>query len=356
MFQREVDSMTIKIQSIRREEWQQYAPTFHDYNYRQLWDFGVACAHRVGATSEHVAFCEHNQVIGLADVRLKTIPFSGTGIAYINGGPLVRSHPDGDPTILKAVLSELADDYVNRRKFVLRIQPSLGTDTWHSLQNTVFRDLGFSIRAGVKAYRTILLDLSSPLDDIRKQLDQKWRNCLNGSEKKGLVVTIGSDDSKFSEFMRLFDGMMSRKDFDVDLAPDFYRQVQNDMADHDKFKVAIVYGNDQPITGHISSILGDTCVYLLGASNEEGLKNKASYLVQWSVVQMAKQAGCRYYDLGGIDPDTNPGVYHFKKGMGGVDVTVPGPFAIYPTTWSKYVVTLFENLYRRYKMIRKPTR
>jgi hypothetical protein len=345
--------MTVTIQSIGREQWQKLAPTFYDNNYRQLWDFGVACAHRVGAMSEHVAIFDKDQVIGLADVRIKTIPFTGKGIAYINGGPLVRSDPEGDPRVLKTVLSELVSEFVNRRKLVLRIQPPLGTDLGHAQQKIVFEELGFLIMAEGRIYRTIVLDLSSPLDCLRKQLDQKWRNCLNNAEKRGLSIKTGSDDSFFVDFIQLFDGMINRKDFDVDLVPGFYRQVQHDLPDNDKFKVTIVYENDQPITGHVCSILGDTCMYLLGASNESGLKNKASYLVQWSVVQKAKQMGCRIYDLGGIDPEGNPGVYHFKKGMGGADVTIPGPYEIYPSTWSKFVVSMSERVYRRIKKMRK---
>ncbi|HEY6445190.1 MAG TPA: hypothetical protein VIY53_01925, partial [Acidobacteriaceae bacterium] len=35
--------------------------------------------------------------------------------------------------------------------------------------------------------------------------------------------------------------------------------------------------------------------------------------------------GIRLYDLGGIDPKANPGVYHFKKGFSGLDITQIAP-------------------------------
>jgi hypothetical protein len=40
-----------------------------------------------------------------------------------------------------------------------------------------------------------------------------------------------------------------------------------------------------------------------------------------------KEHGARGYDLGGIDPEANPGGYHFKSGFGGVDMTQLPPQA-----------------------------
>jgi len=50
------------------------------------------------------------------------------------------------------------------------------------------------------------------------------------------------------------------------------------------------------------------------------MKTKGSYLLQWRAIQWLKGKGCRWYDLGGINPETNPGVYHFKAGLSGIDV------------------------------------
>ena len=86
--------MEITLQPVDRDTGQQFAPSFMDYNYRQLWEYGVASAARVGAQSEHVAIYCDDELIGLADVRIKKIPIIKTGVAYINGGPLVRKECD----------------------------------------------------------------------------------------------------------------------------------------------------------------------------------------------------------------------------------------------------------------------
>lgn len=48
-------------------------------------------------------------------------------------------------------------------------------------------------------------------------------------------------------------------------------------------------------------------------------------IVLWSIVRKAADAGMKWYDFGGIDPGSNPGVYRFKVGLGGVDVQAARP-------------------------------
>jgi lipid II:glycine glycyltransferase (peptidoglycan interpeptide bridge formation enzyme) len=66
--------------------------------------------------------------------------------------------------------------------------------------------------------------------------------------------------------------------------------------------------------------MGDSAIYLLGATSDAGLNSKGAYLLQWTLINWLKDRGIRWYDLGGIDPAANPGVYSFKRGLSGVDI------------------------------------
>ncbi|MEE9432244.1 MAG: hypothetical protein V3V16_14435, partial [Melioribacteraceae bacterium] len=55
-----------------------------------------------------------------------------------------------------------------------------------------------------------------------------------------------------------------------------------------------------------------------------------------------KSLGKRWYDLGGIDAEENPGVYTFKTGMGGNEVTSIGGFEAGEDFISKKMVQLVE--------------
>ena len=103
-------------------------------------------------------------------------------------------------------------------------------------------------------------------------------------------------------------------------------------------QVLICEQNEKPIAGLVASAMGDSAVYLLGATSDDGLNAKGSYLLQWTLIQRLKENGVRWYDLGGIDPERNPGVYHFKRGFSGADVCQLTPLVACENMFSSAVV------------------
>jgi hypothetical protein len=341
------------IKTIDRTEWQRLALSFLDYNYRQLWDFGIACAKRLNATSQHVAVQENQEILGLADVRIKKIPVLGGGIAYVNGGPLVRRGKEDDCDRLRVCLNALVSEYVQKQGLILRIRTCLGPGSWNIKQNSVFEASGFSITQTIKPYRTFLLDLDRPLEDLRKDLSQKWRNNLKKAETRTEPIRCDHSVESFMRFSELYKEFRRKKQFDVDLDPVFYVEVQGLLAESERMRVALCEQEGSLISGHVSSLLGDTAVNLFRANTNAALSNRVSYRIQWDGVCYAHEQGCRWYDLGGIDPEGNPGVYSFKKGMGGEDVTVPGPFEYYPDGFRRLLVSSCEKAYKILRSLRK---
>lgn len=338
-------SSPCQIEVLTPAAWSAVARSCADLNYRQVVEFSAACATRVGAQAECVRIRDAGgTTIGLAHVRLKRLPLLG-GIAYINGGPLVRSGSQAEP-MLRNSLRALRQHYVKRGGMTLRVAPAIGSTEWHATLARVFAEEGFGPAGLGDAYRTIVLDLRPPVEQIRRRLEQKWRNCLNRAEKNGLTVRDGDAPELFEAFCTLYDDLRDRKEFHVELDARFYADVQRRLPAQERFAVTLVEFQGVPVAGHVGSELGDTAVYLLGATNRAGLEQKASYLMQWHVLQRARLRGCTAYDLGGIDPETNPGVYHFKCGMGGEDVTCPGPFEAQASGFRSMAVRQAERLYR----------
>ena len=80
----------MRVEPIGRTEWYREAADFRDLNYQHTWEFNLLAADRQGAGVEYVKIVDDSDVVGLASVRIKTIPLLGVGIAYIGGGPLIR--------------------------------------------------------------------------------------------------------------------------------------------------------------------------------------------------------------------------------------------------------------------------
>lgn len=334
---RQVDSAT----------WTNLTSCFADDNYRHSWEFGLASAFRVGARSEHVAIeCPGHGVVALADVRIRKVPYFGGGIAYINGGPLIWRDGLCQQEAVNAVVDSLVREYVHQRQLTLRVAPPLRGE---AVDGPL--EIALSSRAFVKldGRATIVVDISCAETEIRKRFHQKWRNCLNKSERSGLTVRAGQSFGFFKEFTPLFNDFLREKNFTVDLDAGFYERVQEEATEKDRFYVSLADYQGQVVAGHVASMLGDTCVYLLGAANRKGRDLNAAYFLQWQVIRASKAAGCRWYDLGGIDPVHNPGVYDFKKRMGGQERALPGPYELHPGGLRTLLTRCGEWVYRRLK-------
>ena len=317
-------------------EWSRVAQPLWGYGYRQTWSYGQELARIRGAVDEYVLIGDGRRVIGATGVRVKHLPILGGGLAYVSGGPLLTLDPEDGAfaSVLGHTIRALEAEYSRRRGCVLRVALPLVKEGQPALVEAVFRAAGFRLNEGrAFPYRTIRVDLAPPLDEIRTQLAQKWRNALNGALKQGLSVSVYDDAASLERFAALFDTFIARKGFAVDLGPQVYTRIQRALPPDERLVVQLAERDGELVAGHVSSMLGDSCVYLLGATSPAGLRAKAAYLLQWNTITLAKGRGLRWYDLGGIDPVGNPGVYHFKKGLGGEDITTPGPFEIAPRGW-----------------------
>jgi lipid II:glycine glycyltransferase (peptidoglycan interpeptide bridge formation enzyme) len=73
----------------------------------------------------------------------------------------------------------------------------------------------------------------------------------------------------------------------------------------------------EPIAGTVITQIGPTGLCLLAAADEKGRALGGAYQLQWRAIELLKAKGVRWYDLGGINPEQNPGCYRFKSGLGG---------------------------------------
>jgi GNAT acetyltransferase-like protein len=337
-----------------RDHWRRLTTGFRDHNYRQSWDFAEAMAARTGAKTEHLCLGGADHPLGLASVRVKPMPAMGTGIAYVSGGPLVRN---GDHETaggrLDTVLAALVREYVERRHLVLRVAPVIGDAAWNLEQERHFLRAGLRPAERVRGYTTILVDIARPIDEVRAGFAKKWRYHLGRAERAEIAVVQGTDPVLLEDFQRLFDEFVARKSFAVELDAGFYARLQARLPEGERLHVAIARIDDEPVAGVVTSLLGDTAVYLLGASNESARNANAPYLLQWSVIEAAAARGISWYDLGGIDPAGNPGVYRFKARMGGTELSAPGPYEIGPGRVRAGAVRTAERLVRAVRARRR---
>lgn len=131
--------------------------------------------------------------------------------------------------------------------------------------------------------------------------------------------------AEYRSFCHIYRQMRQRKTFETTVDEEEFMRIQEQLPEPHRMRILLCQENGATVAGLVATAMGDSAIYLLGATSDEGLNAKGAYLLQWNMIQWLKENGIRWYDLGGIDPEVNPGVYHFKKGFSGSDVIQVNP-------------------------------
>jgi lipid II:glycine glycyltransferase (peptidoglycan interpeptide bridge formation enzyme) len=320
------------------DEWSQMLDLFNDANVYQTWSYGQV---RWGRRSlSHLVLKRDGEVVGMAQLRIVRPTRFNFGMAYLRWGPMCeRRGTPLDSEVITRMASALETEYARNRKLFLRVLPNAfaGSERAAIVQSAF---CGFDAEPIVpdNTYRTFLVDLAPGLEELRKRLDAKWRNKLSGAEKNNLRVIAGSGSAEFRNFCQIYHQLRKRKTFETTVDVEEFARIQDDLAEPHRLRILICEYKGAPVAGLVVSAIGDSAIYLLGATSDEGLNSKGSYLLHWTMIQWLKEKGIRWYDLGGIDPIGNPGVYSFKKGFSGADVIQVNPMVACSSALSSAVV------------------
>jgi len=305
--------------------WSGMLDLFDDANIYQTFAYGGV---RWGAKNlSHLVLKSDGEILGIAQLRIVRPTPLKFGMAYLRWGPLCeRRGKPLNPEIFKSMASALVDEYVSKRRLFLRVLPNAfgGSERAEAMQSA-FASFTREKLTAENTHRTLVLDLNPSLAELRKNLDAKWRNKLSGAEKNNLKVVAGNGLAEYRIFCELYNEMRKRKSFETTVDVEVFQRIQEELAEPHRMRILICEDKGIPVAGLVVSAMGDSAIYLLGATSDAGLNAKGAYLLQWTMIQWLKDNGIRWYDLGGINPEANPGVYTFKKGMSGIDVCQINP-------------------------------
>jgi hypothetical protein len=305
-------SYNVIIDDFDHAEWEKNAKNFADYSIYQTWQYQQERANTASQElSRVIVKNDKNEVVTMCHIRIGSASSLGPKIGYVQQGPLVRGVDGGiicSDEALKAMLSE----YLGKKISVFRITPNISDDETGHQVSQMLNSGGFEFVGSISPYRTLMLSLEGTAEEIRKSLDRNFRRNLKKSEKAGIEIREDRD-VRFCEVLReLYHGSVKRKGF-KGLNPDEFIKPQSMLSPEEKMNFVAAYYENVPVSVHLASYLGDTGVALLVASNKKGLDCGSSYLIWWNACVAAKNAGMKRFDLGGIDPDNNPGSYRFKS-------------------------------------------
>ncbi|WP_448208358.1 lipid II:glycine glycyltransferase FemX [Azospirillum sp. sgz302134] len=237
-------------------------------------------------------------------------------------GPLWLDGVEPDQETLEATFRLLRracpDNAFNRASFLPELAAS--PETEDMLRRCGFRRFG-------PGYRTVWLDLSRNEDELRAAMARDWRQRLKGAEKAGLVIDLDWEAKNLPWLMKQEHEQALTKQFRPMTGPLAVR-IRNALVKGDGVLMAAALESKardaKPVASGLFYLHGTSATYQIGWANEAGRKSGAMRLILWRAALALKARGVSWLDLGGINPESAPGVTEFKLGTGGEAVETTG--------------------------------
>lgn len=175
--------------------------------------------------------------------------------------------------------------------------------------------------------KTLIYPIESNVSQRREKLSKNWSRNLSRGEQRELTVSewtnpnasqIATLTSEMSQYKKLG----SKRQQIEQTTESLLRSFGNDIL---MVRCLNKDGNILALRGAVK--LGHKAFDMFAAATPAGRKEYASNLCFWKLIEICQRDGITVYDLSGVDPQRNAGVYNFKKGTGATDFTYLGEWS-----------------------------
>lgn len=317
--------------SLDQTRWDQFINQQRPDTFLQSWAWGEFQPHPI----QRFSLEENGQVIGVA-LAILTRAKRGTFVLCPHGPVVLAERLD----LIGQLLDQLIQYAKEQHADFVRVAPIMHDEPRFG---TPFASRNFR-RAPIHVHPELswILDLTPSEDQLLANMRKTTRYSIRKAEKDGVNVRLTTDPTDLKIFYDLYQATVSRQKFQ----PFSWEYLQREFELFSKYgmiKLGIAEEHNQPVSGAMIVTTPYEAFYHQGASIT-GAKSVASYLLQWRLIQQAKQTGCAQYNFWGISPGDKPnhpwaGLSLFKKGFGGAAHQY-GPTQDKALTW-KYKLNYF---------------
>ena len=313
-------NMTTKswqIRTILKNEWDEYWSACATPNLLQSWGYGQA--------KEVIGLCkprrfvisnENNRPVALVQVLTWALPILG-GIARVNRGPLLLINESVNEVQLKInVLSVLMQEARRQRWWFIQIAPEIADS---ELASQGLLDLGLRKQADA-AWASGLIDLSLSEQELYARLNRRWQRTLKKASNLGVIVkVVNFTDEMLADVLKSYADLQKRNEFEgIDSA--LIKEISKSQSADCMFDLYIAElvnnsGLNEILGYRLIIRSGCTALDFLVSTNEKGRELDANSALYWHAIIQAKENGCRWFDIGGLNENTTKGIAEFKQGL-----------------------------------------
>ncbi len=176
-------------------------------------------------------------------------------------------------------------------------------------------DIGISSFRRIQARRKLFIKAEKDPELMIPSFDKSTRYNIKYARRKGVSI---SNEKDIDLFFSLIEKTERRQRFKSYPKNYFSRMISNLDSD-----VILARHKGKVIGSLILVYFGETAIFTHSAFDYHYRKLKATSLMRFEAMKIAKEKGCKLYDFGGVEEDKYKGVAKFKEGFGGSKVLYP---------------------------------
>ncbi len=302
--------------------------TFGDFLHDWEWS-GVAVFD--GQPQRRYVLEDEGVLVAIVAAQVRMLPV-GRQFWYVPHGPVLDHADPRAAEWVRAIVIGLREVAGRHRAVAVKLEPRLeaGSPELAAFEGRGLRRLEQTLQVG----QTRIVELT---DDERllAGFDKDTRYAVRRAEREGVAVTVvedGGDTAAIDSLHALVAETQKRAGF-VMPALERYRIAWRALGGAGRAAILHANRDGELLAAAMVVFEGDRSFYLFSGSRREAAgepKHYASYALQWSMMRLARERGCRIHDLWGVAPQgAGPehawhGVGLFKKGFGGREVVWAG--------------------------------
>lgn len=290
------------------EEWDGLLQKFPDYTVYQSYAWGEHRA-RFGWLPLRLVARDDVNVIFMAQILIRRYPLN-VGVVWVPGGPLGDIELWGESfqreirivTGVKFLYCRLN----SMRTYVAKDELKLASLGW--------RRSAYPLNTGLSlTYQPALSE------EVRLlQASGNWRHNLRRSSKRSMHVYLWENPDPV-EIMKAYVSMQELKHLNAQTSREAIESLVKEFADRCIFvRCDDESGNFLALRGAL--VFGEKAWDMFAVATPAARKVYASHAAFWELMKLCGERGVQWYDMSGVDPVNNRGVYDFKKGTGAQDI------------------------------------
>jgi hypothetical protein len=302
-----------EVDTIKKDAWHNLLLEFDDSSFYQTWSYGSISWGEENLS--HLILMKDGKTASLAQFRIAKLPLPRSGFAYLTWGPIWRKkYQLADTEILRNMLRALYNEYAIKRGYLLRVIPKQVHEDEENIKK-IYKDEGFSWFPDPQ--QTVYVDLTPPLEEIKKNLGSGWKKTLRRSMNIDMELIEDADGKLNDTAIIIIEEMKRRKGFVEFGSMENNIIINKDLPNSLKIKLVFCKFENEMVAVFGWSIIGDVGLPLVSATGDKALKSLAPHRFYWKMIEYYKNNGFRKCDLAGINKEKNPGGYQFKIGVAG---------------------------------------